>query len=327
MTTTEKSATTPENPGREYVEALCRRYRRWGRWGADDERGALNFITPEALVRAAGLVRTGRIVSCALPFDENGPQSGRFGGRHNPIHTMLQDGGDIAIGAQDHISELRFTDDTITMPLQCGTQWDALAHIFHKGRMYGGYGVEYVTSKGAARNGIEKVADGIAGRGILLDMPRYFGIEWLLPGQAITSGDLAGAARQQEVEVRSGDVVAIRTGQIAQARAEGTWGTYEAGDAPGLGLDSAHWIYENEIAAVCADTWGAEVQPNDTQGVFQPLHLILLANAGIHLGEIFDLEALAEACRTGERYEFLFVAPPLPITGAVGSPVNPLAIF
>lgn len=319
--------TTTEKPGREQVDALCRRYRRWGAWGADDERGALNFITPDVLVHAAGLVRTGRIVSCALPFDENGPQSGRFGGRHNPVHTMLQDGGDIAIGAQDHMAELRFTDDTVTMPLQCGTQWDALAHIFHKGRMYGGHGVEYVTSKGAARNGIEKVADGIASRGVLLDMPRYFGVDWMQPGQPITSDDLAGAARLQDVEIRRGDVILIRTGQIAQVRAEGTWGTYEAGDAPGLGVDSAHWICEHEIAAVCADTWGAEVQPNDTEGVFQPLHLILLVNAGIHLGEIFDLETLAEVCRAEERYEFLFVAPPLPITGAVGSPVNPLAIL
>lgn len=319
--------TTIEKRDRAYVEELCRRYRRWGTWGAEDERGSLNYITPDVLVRAAALVRSGRIVSCALPFDDKGPQSGRFGGRHNPVHTMLQDGGDIAIGAQDHLEELRFTDDTVTMSLQCGTQWDALAHIFHKGRMYGGYGVEYVTSKGAARNGIEKVADGIASRGVLLDMPRYYGVEWMQPGQAISSADLAAAAAEEEVEVRRGDVILVRTGQIAQVRAEGTWGTYEAGDAPGLGVDSAHWIFEKEVAAVCADTWGAEVQPNDTEGVYQPLHLILLVNAGIHLGEIFDMETLAETCRAEKRYEFLFVAPPLPITGAVGSPVNPLAIF
>lgn len=319
--------TTPQNNTREYVEELCQRYRRWDKWGAEDEHGSLNFITPDALVRAGGLVRNGTIVSCALPFDENGPQSGRFGGRHNPIHTMVQDGGDIAIGAQDHIEELRFTDDTITMPLQCGTQWDALAHVFHKGRMYGGHGVEHVTSKGATRNSIEKVADGISGRGVLLDMPKYYGIEWMQPGQSISSADLAGAARAQNVEVGRGDIVLVRTGQIAQVRSEGTWGTYEAGDAPGLGLDSAHWIFDKEISAFCTDTWGAEVQPNDVDGVYQPLHLILLVNAGIHIGEIFDLEALSETCAAESRYEFLFVAPPLPITGAVGSPVNPLAIF
>ncbi|GAA3541767.1 cyclase family protein [Amycolatopsis ultiminotia] len=313
--------TTIEKRDRRYVEALCRRYRRWGAWGADDERGALNFITPEVLVR------TGRIVSCALPFDEQSPHSGRFGGRHNPMHIMVQDGGDIAFGAQDHLNELRFTEDAVAMPLHCGTHWNALAHIFHQRRMYGGHGVEYVTSKGAARNGIEKVADGIAGRGVLLDMPGYFGVEWMQPGQAITSEDLAGAAREQAVEVGSGDIVLIRTGHIAKARAEGTWGSYEAGDAPGLGVDSVHWICENEVAAVCADTGEAEVRPNDTDEVFQPLQLILLVNAGIQLGGIFDLENLARVCAEESRYEFLFVAPPSPLIGAVASPAHPLAFF
>jgi kynurenine formamidase len=320
-------STVAEKFTREYVEELCLRYRRWGKWGPDDERGALNFISNEVLVEAAKLVKIGRTVSCALPFDENGPQSGRFGGRHNPVHTMLQDGGDIAVGAQDHLAVLRYTDDIIAMPLQCGTQWDALSHIFHNGQMYGGHGLEHVTSRGATRNGIERIADGVVGRGVLLDMPRYFGVEWMAPGQAIASDDLAGAASRQGVSIRSGDIVLVRTGQIAQVRAEKSWGTYEAGDAPGLGLDSAHWFFDNEVAAICADTWGAEVQPNDTAGVFQPLHLILLVNAGIHLGEIFDLEALAVACQEEQRYEFFFSAPPLPITGAVGSPVNPLAIF
>lgn len=314
-------------PSSSYVNELCRRYRNWGRWGPDDERGALNFITPEALIHAASLVRKGRVVSCAVPFDKNGPQSGKLGGRFNPVHSMLQDGSDIAIGAQDHLNELRYTDDAISMPLQCGTQWDALSHIFHHGCMYGGHGLEHVTSEGASKNGIDKVADGIAGRGVFLDLPRHLGVQWLLPGHAIRSNDLAGCAAAQQVEIRSGDIVLIRTGQIAQVRTEGSWGRYDGGPAPGLGIDSARWFVEHEIAAICTDTWGAEVLPNETPDVFQPLHLILLVNAGIHLGEIFDLETLANTCAHEQRYEFLFVAPPLPITGAVGSPVNPLAIF
>ena len=127
--------------------------------------------------------------------------------------------------------------------------------------------------------------------------------------------------------MRSGDIVLIRTGQIAQVRARGSWGAYDSGPAPGLGVGAAHWFAANEIAALATDTWGAEVLPNDTPGVFQPLHLILLVNAGMTIGEIFDLEALAAACAEEGRYEFFFTAPPLPITGAVGSPVNPLAIF
>src|SRR4051812_28893145 len=121
---------------------LAQRYRNWGRWGEHDEAGAVNYITAEAIVAAAGLVRKGKVFSLALPLDDEGPQTGAYG-RVNPIHTMLQDGGDIAVGAQDHMLN-RYTDDAIYMPLQCSTQWDALAHIFHEGEMYGGAGLDQV---------------------------------------------------------------------------------------------------------------------------------------------------------------------------------------
>jgi len=310
-----------------YVDALCLKYRNWGRWGDDDQRGTLNFITPEALVHASSLVKTGDVVSCGLPFNSDGPQAGGFGGRTNPIHSMLQDGGDIALGAQDHLNVLRYTDDAVTMPLQCGTQWDALAHIFYRGQMYNGHGLEKVTSRGASVNSIDKIADGVAGRGVFLDMARHHGVPWLEAGHAISSADLTACAERQGVVIRSGDIVLIRTGQIAQVRAEGSWGEYDSGPAPGIGIDSAHWFAEHEIAALATDTWGAEVLPNETPDVFQPLHLILLVNAGMTIGEIFDLERLGDVCEKKGRYEFFFTAPPLPITGAVGSPVNPLAIF
>lgn len=311
----------------EFVDELCLRYRNWGRWGDDDERGTLNFITSQAVVEAAQLVTAGTVVSCGVPYGDDGPQSGNFGGRTNPIHWMLQDGGDIALGAQDHLDVTRYTDDAISMPLQCGTQWDALAHIFYRGQAYNGVGLESVTSAGADVNSIDKIADGIVGRGVLLDFPRHFDIPWMERGQGISSADLAACAESQSVSIRRGDIILIRTGQMAQVRAEGAWGDYDSGPAPGLAVDSCHWFIENEIAVICADTWGAEVRPNDTPGVFQPLHLILLANAGMTIGEIFDLERLAETCHELGRYEFFFSAPPLPIKRAVGSPVNPLAIF
>ncbi|MGD9958101.1 cyclase family protein [Nocardioides sp.] len=309
------------------VDELCLRYRNWGRWGADDQRGTLNFITPEVLRYAATMIKAGRVVSCGLPFDSNGPQSGGFGGRTNPVHSMLQDGGDIALGAQDHLAILRYTDDAVAMPLQCATQWDALAHIFYRGQMYNGHGLEHVTSTGATVNGIEKIADGVVGRGILLDIPRHRGVDWLEPGDAIDDVELSACAEAQAVEVRSGDIVLVRTGQIAQVRSAGSWGQYDGGPAPGLGHRAAHWLAAHEIAAMATDTWGTEVLPNDTPGVFQPLHLIMLVNAGLTIGEIFDLEGLSVACQEEGRYEFFFTAPPLPITGAVGSPINPLAIF
>jgi len=113
---------------------------------------------------------------------------------------------------------------------------------------------------------------------------------------------------------------------MAQVRSEGAWGSYAGGPAPGLGLDAAPWIFDHELAAVAGDTWGLEVLPNETPDVFQPMHIILIVHMGLLMGEIFDLEALAEDCASDGRYEFLLSAVPLRVTGGVGSPVNPLAI-
>jgi kynurenine formamidase len=314
-----------EKPTIETVRALARKYRNWGRWGADDQLGTLNFITPEKIVAASRLVRRGKVFSLAIPFDSNGPQTG-FAGRTNPLHYMLQDGGDIACGAQDWVPALRWCDDAVTMPLQCATQWDALAHIYFDGKMYNDRGPEMVTSSGARANAIERYRDRIVSRGVLLDIPRYRGKTWLEPGEAIYPADLDGAAARARVSVERGDIILVRTGQIAQVRASGSWGQYAGGPAPGLSMTVAGWLAEHEIAGYATDTWGTEVIPNETADVFQPLHCIAIVNMGMLVGEIFDLEALADDCAADGVYEFFFVAPPLPITGAVGSPINPQAI-
>ena len=117
--------------------------------------------------------RSGRVISCALPFDQNGPQTG-LAGRHNPIHLMLADGGDALAGAQDFLpGGFNYADDAVPMPLQCGTQWDALSHVFYDGKMYNDRDVKLVTSQGARVNAIERIADGVVGRGVLLDLPRF----------------------------------------------------------------------------------------------------------------------------------------------------------
>jgi len=309
----------------ETVRALAQKLRNWGKWGTADELGTLNYITPEKIVAAAQLVRRGRVFSLAIPFDGNGPQSG-FGGRHNPLHYMLQDGGDIASGAQDAIPGLRYCDDAVTMPLQCATQWDALSHIYFDGKMYNDRGPELVTSHGARANSIDKLKDQIVSRGVLLDIPRLRGKEWLEPGEAIYPADLDGAAAKAGITVGRGDIVLIRTGQMAQVRSSGSWGHYAGGPAPGLSLTVAEWLATHEIAGYATDTWGTEVIPNETPDVFQPLHCVAIVNMGMLVGEIFNLEELAADCAGDGGYEFLFVAPPLPITGAVGSPVNPQAI-
>ena len=307
------------------VKALAEKYKNWGKWGADDQLGTLNYITPQKLIDASRLVKQGKVISLAIPFDDKGPQTGSFG-RFNPIHFMLQDGGDISVGAQEHIPNLQYTDDAVTMPLQCATQWDALAHILYQGKMYNGYAASEINSTGAKKNGMENAKDKVATRGVLLDIPRYKGKQWLDPGEAIYPEDLDGAAEMGKVSVGTGDIVLIRTGQIGQVRAEGSWGEYSGGSAPGLGVDCATWICEKEIAGYATDTWGTEVIPNETAEIFQPLHMILIVHAGVLVGEIFDLEGLADDCASDGVYECLFVAPPLPITGAVGSPINPQAI-
>lgn len=312
-------------PNIDTVRELAARYNNWGKWGPDDELGTLNFVTPEKIRAAARLVRKGKVFSLALPMDQDGPQTGSFG-RYNPMHHMIWDGGDIVAGAQDHLDEVRYTDDAAYIILQSSTQWDALAHIFHDGKMYNGHGPELVTSRGAAKNSIAKTKDAMVGRGVLLDVPRWKGKPWLEPSESISDADLAATAQAQGVEVGEGDFVLVRTGQIAQRRDIGNWGDYSGGPAPGLGVSAADFFCPRNVAAVVTDTWGTEVLPNETPDVFQPLHIIMLVNAGIHLGEIWDLEALAEDCADDGVYEFQLVAPPLTITGSVGSPVNPQAI-
>lgn len=306
------------------VNSLARQHRRWGRWGAEDELGAMNFIDRDAVKRAASLVRTGQVISCAMPYDQTGPQTGHLG-RHNPIHYMVQDGGDVRLGVQDDFMRLRYADDAITMPLQSGTHWDALSHIFYDDQMYNGYGLEHVSSSGARKNALETMRDQLTGRGVLLDFPRFKGLDWLEPGEGIGSEDLLACAAAQAVEIERGDILLLRTGHLRKGRVQG-WGDYAGGDAPGLNLDSARLVSEREIAAVASDTWGVEVRPNETDAVAQPLHVVLMVSAGVVFGEMFDLERLADACAADGVYEFLFVAPPLPFTGAVGGPLNPVAI-
>ncbi len=310
----------------EQVRELASKYRTWGRWGEDDELGAFNTVTPEKVKQAAGLVRKGRVFSLSLPLDSNGPMTGAYG-RTNPIHVMLQDGGDIASGAQDHLAALRFTDDAVYMPLQCATQWDALSHIYFDGQMYNGFGTEVVHSGGAEKGAITQLKDKVVTRGVLLDIARTKGKPYLDVSEVVGAEELAAAADAHGVEIGAGDVVLVRTGRLRAVWERGAWGDeYSGGPAPGLGVTAADFFCPRNVAAVATDTWGVEVLPNETPTVFQPLNVIMLVNAGIVLGEMFDLEQLADDCAEDGVYEFLFAAPPLVVSKAVGSPINPQAV-
>lgn len=324
-------AAAPATPDIETVRHLFERCSNWGRWGPDDQLGTVNYIRPEDVVAASRLVGDGRVISLAIPVDENGPQTGGFG-RFNPIHLMIRDGNGAMTGTtvRDFYGGrdrwIRGTDDLLILPLQSGTQWDALGHIVFDGKIYNGYPASDVGSRGAIRNDIAQLRDRIVGRGVLLDVARARGVPWLESGDPIHIADLEACEQAQGVTVGRGDIVLVRTGQIAQCRDAGGWGSYAGGPAPGLALDTAAWIHDRELAGVASDTWGLEVLPNETPDVFQPLHIVLIVGMGLLVGEIFDLEALADDCAADGRYAFLFSAAPLPITGGVGSPVNPVAI-
>lgn len=307
------------------VRETGRRCSNWGKWGPEDELGTLNYITPERVVRATGLAKRGAVFSLAIPFDDTGPQINQPR-RFNPIHRMILTGPDFTTGAVTRPGGVGFADDMVIMPLQCATQWDALSHCFLDGKLYNGYDANLVSSAGAKKNGIEKMARQIVARGVLLDVPRVKGVEWLEPGYAITVDDLEAAAKAHGVPVGTGDALLVRTGQLAMCRARRGWGDYAGGDAPGLAFHTGGWLHERQVAAVATDTWGMEVRPNEIPDTYQPLHQVLIPHMGMLVGEIFALDELAADCARDRVYEFLFVAPPLPITGAVGTPVNPLAI-
>jgi kynurenine formamidase len=245
---------------------------------------------------------------------------------------MIRDGADAIAGTsiRDFYGgvdqHFRGTDDLIIMPLQSGTQWDAMGHVVFENKIYNGFGAEWVSSRGAIKGDVAQASGGMVGRGVLLDIPRALGVDWLEPGFAIGVEELERAEEHAGVEVGAGDFVFVRTGAMAAARAAGTWGDYAGGPAPGLGLASVDWVGDHDVAAVATDTWGLEVRPNETADVFQPLHIVFIVHMGLWLGEIFDLEPIADDCTEDGVYEFMFCGPPLPFTRAVGSPLNPMAI-
>jgi kynurenine formamidase len=315
---------------RQDLRDAAEKFKNWGKWGPKDEIGTLNYTQAEDIVAAARLVKKGKVISLALNFDQHGPQGAKSKypamGRINPVHTMLRTGTDAYSGVLDHRG-IRAADDMVVMPLQCGTQWDGLGHIFYENHMWNGYDCREVTSAGAQKCGIEKTKNKMVGRGVFLDVARALGKKWLDDGYGITIADLDMTAKKQNVQVKRGDFVIVRTGQMEAKLEAGSWDGYPGGDAPGFSFETLEWIKRTELAALASDTWGCEVRPNESeQGINQPWHWITIPMMGMTMGEIFYVKELAEDCAADKTYEFLFVAPALPITGAVGSPTNPLAI-
>ena len=310
------------------IAAAAKRCSNWGRWGADDVHGTLNFLDEVKRLAGAACVHRGVSFSLAQSFDADGPQKG-WRRRTNPVHTMLDTGVDAERGTQGFPHGIGGADDVVFMPLQASTQWDGLGHIFDHGMAWNGRRAgDVVTSEGDRVTGIETAASQIVGRGVLLDVGRVIGRDGELPdGFAITTEHLEAtiAAQGSTARVGRGDLVLVRTGRLAQARRDG-WGDYAGGDSPGLSFTTADWLHDSEVAGIATDTWGFEVRPNEFDMAFQPLHQVCIPHIGLFIGEMWDLDALAADCAADGVWEFLLTAAPLPVTGAVGAPVNPIAV-
>jgi kynurenine formamidase len=304
------------------VQALAEQVSNWGRWGADDELGTLNLIDAAAVRRGAAAVRSGTPFSLALPLHSEGIQMGYIRGRVNPLRTMVMLNG-TPLGEK---SELRANDDMVVMGLQAATHWDGLAHVSFDGRLYNGYPASSVTAdEGATRCGIEKV-ESVVTRGILLDVARGKGLDKLEPGYGIASEDLDAALALTSLTVEPGDIVLVRTGQMAFLRQDRPDKIGYAWPSPGLTVGTVGWFRARDVAAVAIDNMTFEVYPPQDDRIMLPVHFLHLVMMGLTQGQNWMLEDLAAACASDGVYEFLLSAPPEPFVGGVGSPVNPLAV-
>src|SRR5215468_6708704 len=280
-------------------------------WGPADRRGALNYLTPATMLAAAGEVKLGRSVSMACPIEyrvtADNPEPAR--------HKMTQTGDN----APD--DGLSFAMDQIGMNVHgnADTHIDALSHVIYDGRLYNNRPADIVTDTGAAELSIAAAADGIAGRGVLLDVPRARGVPWLEPGDHVTA-----AERDQQVQVGQGDLVFIRVGHRLRRFQLGPW---DAADArAGLHPAVMEYLSDRNIALLGSDG-NNDTAPSAVPGVDFPVHVLAIAALGVHLIDYLDFSVLAPLCAEFRQWSFLCVVAPLRMSVATGSPVNPIAIL
>lgn len=299
------------------VDQIAEDVKNWGRWGSEDERGALNLITEAKAAAAAGLVREGHTVSCSLPLPvAPAPDN------PNPVEHRIIRGGD----AQSESGIGAALDSFAISPHGWATtHLDGLCHIFVDGKMYNGFDMREVRSSGARRNSIMAAANGIVSRGVLLDIPRLRGVEWLEPGERISVEELEAAERQQGVSVEEGDVLLVATGRDARRAAVGIWSPTLDGLA-GLDAGCIPWLHERGVAVLGGDG-GSDALPSGVDGWTMPLHGIAIVSMGVHLIDNMQLGRLMAACAERNRWEFLFTIAPLHLERGTASPINPLAVF
>ena len=286
----------------------------WNQWGAEDERGALNYIGPAEVRRATALVRSGEVLRLAQLLSSKTPVPAHRCGLQ---HFMGRDGGDYAAGA-GRPGGFQFAEDSVMMPLHIGTHVDALCHAWYDDQLYNGYlGNTIRSTTGAARLGVEKMPP-IVTRGVLLDLVRLKG-RVLADGESIGIADLQAAAAAAGVLPERGDAVLLRTGWL---EAQKGVKKVDFNAEPGIDADAAQWLADRCVAMVGADNFAIEVLPFPEGKVF-PVHQLLIRDFGVPLLEGLMLDPLVAS----GRHEFLFIASPLPIIGATGSPLAPVVVL
>ena len=302
-------------------DRLFEALKNWGKWGPDDERGTLNYITAENVRAAGALVRTGRSVSMAIPINTvAGPDN------PNPALHYMSTTHDVDVGSGEL---LRFATDFLGIQFHgdCHTHIDALCHIAYKGQLYNGRPANLVTSRGALGLDITAIAHGIVSRGVLIDIPRLRGVKWLEPGEAVTRDEIEAAEASVGLRLSEGDVMVFRTGHHRRRLELGAWDVgYTGQGRAGLDPYSLMLLHERKVAVFLPDGDG-EVVPGPLNEIQYPIHPLQVAAMGMTVADSLQFEELAQVCQAQGCWEFMVVIAPLRLPKATGSPFNPIAIF
>lgn len=292
----------------------------WGRWGADDEKGTLNYITPDHVRAAAALVQSGRTVSLSLPVNT-------IAGPDNPrpaVHHMVR-----LYDTNSKLGEPQFATDFLASEFHgdSRTHLDALCHVAYKGKLYNARPASSVTSSGASIQDITTYAHGIVGRGVLLDIPRLRKAKWVEPGEAIRREELEEAEKSVGVHLGPGDIFLFRTGHHRRRIELGAWNNgYDGDGRAGLHINTIPMLHERQVAAFMPDGDG-ETVPSRVSGIAYPIHALQIGAMGMACADSLQLEDLSRICEEEGRWQFMFIAAPLRIPRATGSLFNPIAIF
>jgi kynurenine formamidase len=298
-------------------EALYLRLRQVPGWGPADRRGALNHLTADRVLAAAGEIRLGRTVSLAAPIETDLTSDA-------PAPAVHQMTG--PPGSQADPEGLTFAQDRVGVNVHSNvdSHIDALCHAMYRQTLYNGVPADAVTARGAQELSIEVARDGIVGRGVLLDLPRLRGVPWLEPGDLVTAAELAGAAEAQQVRVQPGDLLFVRTGHRRRRGEIGPWDAAKA--RAGLHPAALEFIAEQKVAVLGSDS-NSDTAPSAAQGVELPVHVLAINALGLHLLDYLQFEDLLPLCEAAGRWSFFCVIAPLRLRHGTGSLVNPIAVL